>query len=107
MSFEEWLQTMGASVPEAEAAEGEPTLAEAALVAEPSATANDVRERATYSPPEKPREHVAASAASRGWAALLVGSFAVGLLFGGLAMWRVRPGASAGAGDVPPGPAER
>jgi hypothetical protein len=66
-----------------------PAIAEAALVAEPSATAYEVRQRASYALPEK-RERIATSNTSRGWTALLVASFAVGLLLGGLAMWRTR-----------------
>jgi hypothetical protein len=93
MSFEEWLQSMGAVIPEAQAAEESspvPTDEEAAPVAEPSATANDVRQRGTYAAREKPRERVATSGTSKGLAAVIFGAFGVGLLMGVLAMRRAR-----------------
>ncbi len=98
MSFEEWLRSMGASIPEAQAAAAEvtpppppnaPAESEAPVVAEPSSTANDVRPRASYALRQKTRERAAHGAI--GNLGVLVGAaFAVGLLIGGLAMRRAR-----------------
>ena len=90
MSFEEWLQSMGAPPP-AEAPPSSPELAAAETevpIMEPAETAFEVRQRATYAPPEKARERAAVNDGSRGLAAFVVGAFAIGILLGGLAMWR-------------------
>jgi hypothetical protein len=90
MSFEEWLLSMGAQPP-AEPAEQVPEIAAAEMeapIVEPAENAYEVRKRATYAPPEKARERAATNEGSRGLASFVVGAFAVGLLLGGLAMWR-------------------
>jgi hypothetical protein len=104
MSFEEWLLSMGAR-PEAETPQTPPEVAaeeteapvEAPIAVEPAAAAFEVRPRVSYAPPEKARERAETSSGSKGLAAFVLGAFAVGLLLGGLAMWR------AGLGMGPPG----
>ncbi len=100
MSFEEWLQSMGAVLPESEAQAAEeppaiPADEEAAPVAEPSATVNDVRQRVSYVAREKLRERAPAPRSSKGLAAVILGAFGVGLLLGALAMRRARLGSLA------------
>jgi hypothetical protein len=90
MSFEDWLRSMGIDPQEA-SAEPQPSLTSAEVpvtaMAEPSAEANEVRARASYDRPEKPRVRVAASSGS-GWG--LTGAFAAGLVLGGVAVLRLR-----------------
>jgi len=98
MSFEAWLGTIRLAVGDTEASGGATAAApavgvesEALPIVEPAATANDERQRATYSLPEKPAEHAIVSRHSRRFAALVTGAFAVGLLLGALLMRTRRP----------------
>ena len=104
MSFDEWLQSMGITLPEAQAAESAPpALADtepSPIVAEPSATALDVRQRTTFDLPEKTRARVATNGSS-GVEVFALGAFAVGLVAGALAMRRTRMGVPPTRGTTP------
>ena len=93
MSFEDWLDSMGLDKPPP-AAESKPSLTsaevEAAPLAEPSAAANDVRERVVYKVPEKPRARAAVASSGWGGAVGLTAAFSAGLILGGLAVLRLR-----------------
>lgn len=93
MSFEDWLESMGLDrAPPA--SESKPTLTsaevEAVPLAEPSAAANDVRERVAYKVPEKPRARAAVGSSGGGGALGITAAFSAGLILGGLAMLRLR-----------------
>jgi hypothetical protein len=95
MSFEAWLQSMGAPVEsERETTPGPPygvAYADRSL-AEPTADADEARTRATYELPEKTPERgvIARKTWRGGLVAILGGTFAIGLLLGALAMRRTR-----------------
>jgi hypothetical protein len=91
MSFETWLESMGADEPQAAAIPASPAIASADTpVAEPSEDSNDSRPRATYELPEKPRERTVVRKTSGRLAAMIAAGFAVGALFGALAMRSAR-----------------
>jgi hypothetical protein len=95
MSFEAWLQSMGAPVEsERETTPGPPygvAYADRSL-AEPTADADEARTRATYELPEQTPERgvIARKTWRGGLVAILGGTFAIGLLLGALAMRRTR-----------------
>ena len=89
MSFEEWLQSMGADVQEATLPDPAPSDGEeTAPLMEPSAAVLEVRRRMPPAVREKTREHFVAPGSSNGPIAAMIGTFAAGLLLGALAMKR-------------------
>ena len=93
MSFEDWLQSMGANVGEAPS-EPPPALTsaevEGAAITEPSAAVLELRPRTESVVREKRRERVAAGIVSAGPIGATIATFAAGLLVGALAMMRPR-----------------
>jgi hypothetical protein len=92
MSFEDWLQSMGADVREAVATDPSLTSAEVetAPLAGPSAAVLEVRPRVVSALREKSRERVVAPGGSSDVIVAMAGTFAAGLLLGALAMRRPR-----------------
>ncbi|MGO9707624.1 MAG: hypothetical protein ACLQBL_02095 [Polyangiaceae bacterium] len=93
MSFEEWLESMGANVEEsADESPQSPQSSdeEPAVLTQPSAAVLEVRQRVPPTLREKPRERLAESSSSDGLIAAMIGTFAAGLLLGVLAMKRPR-----------------
>jgi hypothetical protein len=92
MSFEDWLQSMGADVREDESepspAPPPPADTEPSLLAEPSAAAYDVRPRASHPLREKLRERAPQQEGGPQPLVLMLGTFAAGLGLGALAMKR-------------------
>jgi hypothetical protein len=96
MSFDEWLQSMGAESVAAAAPQEGPLSAESAEtdideapLSEPLATAFEVRPRTSFALPEK-RDRLALGAGSRSTGGTIAWAFAAGLLLGALAMLRPR-----------------
>jgi hypothetical protein len=87
MSFQDWLESMGANLEESEPTPTAAPAVEAALLAEPSAAAYEVRPRAPYAVREKLRERIPPREGSAGGLVVVIlGTFAIGLAVGALAM---------------------